>query len=59
MGVPPPGEKEGGGEGRICFDSFLGDGGLGYMLQVKIEFRLKLLTLLDSQFSPSPSPDYS
>ena len=52
-------EKEGGGEGRICFDSFLGDGGLGYMLQVKIEFRLKLLTLLDSQFSLSPSPDYS
>ena len=30
-------EKEVGGEGRICFDSFLGDGGLGYMLQVKIE----------------------
>ena len=57
-------EKEGGGEGRggegrICFDSFLGDGGLGYMLQVKIEFRLKLLTLLDSQFSLPPSPDYS
>lgn len=29
------------------------------MLQVKIEFGLKLLTLLDSQFSLSPSPDYS
>ena len=32
------GEGRGGGR-RICSDAFLGDGGLEYMLQVKIKFR--------------------
>ena len=34
-------EKGGGGEGRICFDAFLGAGGLGYMLPVSVKRRLR------------------